>query len=354
MTDEFIKFEGEKFGIDDFHFDVSSTIPEHELMEFNPTAFTGHDDPLDNNQHPTHMDPTQLIQGSVPDSLHNSYISPVQSPYTTASHLSTSFQAQRQGSIYDTLESIASPGQQSTSDALSAQYFSPPANKNIPFHTQRKNSYLQPSSLQHLSASINSPGTSFNDGMSPYSSFDALRSPRSLGAASPATGSLQKQQLSKDDKLKRRREFHNQVERRRRDLIKEKIKELGLIVPPSLLHLDADGKEVKASKSVIINKTVQYVEHLHKVLATQKTRQEQLIARIAQLEKYPDATATPSSQGDERSQSAENHNNDRAFLENSSSNATPLEMKDEGLDFDVNDLLKDGETWDFSGRIPYT
>lgn len=350
MTDDFLKFDGDiPTGSDDFPFDVSSAIPEHELLDFNPTAYTGlqqqenaggynfginsngnnendidinietiNDNQLgssnisDLNDRSDTLDPTTLLSrssvpGSVHDSFHKGYASPAQSSYPINSHLSTSFQAQRQGSIYDTLESIASPGQQSTSDAINAQYFSPPASKHIPFQTQRKNSiYLQPSSFQHsLGTSINSPGTSFNDALSPYASVDALRSPRSM-AASPGGGSLPKQQMSKDEKLRRRREFHNQVERRRRDLIKQKIKELGLIVPPSLLLVDDDGKEVKASKSVIINKTVQYVEHLHKVLEAQKTRQEELITRIEELSKYPDRNTTPtSSAGDINSTSSE-------------------------------------------------
>lgn len=392
MSEEFLKFEGDKFGLEDFHFDVSSTIPEHELLEFNPTAFMGHEHHDDvvhghddaanggvpsgvgagvdvisgaasggmsvaNNGNGTTMDPTQLLQRSISNSFPNSYVSPVQSPYTNASHLSTSFQTQRQGSIYDTLESIASPGQQSTSDALNAQYFSPPANKSIPFHQQRKNSYLQPSSLQqHMSVSMASPGTSLNDALSPYASFDALRSPRSM-AASPAAGSVPKQQLSKDEKLRRRREFHNQVERRRRDLIKEKIKELGLIVPPSLLHLDAEGKEVKASKTVIINKTVEYLAHLHKVLETQRARQEQLSARIVELEKYPDVEHTPM---EERPQDSAPHlaphsehtahiahTAQSTHTADSLASRTPQAVKEEPLDFDVHELLKD-EQWDFS------
>lgn len=342
MTDEFLKFEGDNFGLDDFQFDVSSTIPEHELLEFHPTPFRGNEPQLNT------MDPTQLLQTSATPhsiheslhgsfnnngSLHNGFVSPVMSPYTGNSQLSSSFHQQRKGSIYDTLESIASPGQQSTADALTAQYFSPPANRSIP-HTNRKSisgSYQQGSSLQHLHLSVASPGTSLNEPLSPYSSFDALRSPRIM-AASPgaalSVGSAPKQQLSKEEKLRRRREFHNQVERRRRDLIKEKIKELGVIVPPSLLHPD-DGKEAKASKTVIINRTVQYVGHLHRVLSMQRQRREQLEARIAQLEGYADME-TPTST--ELSGSVESRPAQSATLKHE-------------MDFDMNDLLRN-EHWD--------
>lgn len=115
-------------------------------------------------------------------------------------------------------------------------------------------------------------------------------------------------QLSKEEKLKRRREFHNAVERRRRDLIKERIKELGIIVPPSLLNPQLSAvqalqqktsinsgdlsdlissikvKETKPNKSIILNKSVDYINHLNYVLKQQEIARNQLTMQIKQLE----------------------------------------------------------------------
>ncbi|KAI3402689.2 RTG3 [Candida oxycetoniae] len=121
--------------------------------------------------------------------------------------------------------------------------------------------------------------------------------------------SVPTKQLSRDEKLKRRREFHNAVERRRRDLIKERIKELGMIVPPSLLNpqlcavqtlqrkntLDFNDlsdligsikvKETKPNKSTILNKSVVYMNHLNYVLKQQEITRNELTRQIKLLEK---------------------------------------------------------------------
>lgn len=115
-------------------------------------------------------------------------------------------------------------------------------------------------------------------------------------------------QLTKEEKLKRRREFHNAVERRRRDLIKERIKDLGVLVPPSLLNpqlcavqafqrnaqynsreineliTNVKAKETKPNKSTILNKSVHYVEHLEYVLEQQTKAREDLERRLKQVE----------------------------------------------------------------------
>ncbi|KAI5968703.1 RTG3 [Candida margitis] len=120
--------------------------------------------------------------------------------------------------------------------------------------------------------------------------------------------SVPTKQLSKEEKLKRRREFHNAVERRRRDLIKERIKELGIIVPPSLLNPQLSAvqtlqqknninssdlndlissikvKETKPNKSTILNKSVEYINHLNYVLRQQELSRNQLCKQIKQLE----------------------------------------------------------------------
>ena len=90
--------------------------------------------------------------------------------------------------------------------------------------------------------------------------------------------------LTQDEKLRRKRDFHNAVERRRRDLIKQKINELGNLVPPSLLRFDSAGKSVKPNKGIILNKTVEYVRFLLQVGEAQDHKREKLQSKIAELE----------------------------------------------------------------------
>lgn len=126
-----------------------------------------------------------------------------------------------------------------------------------------------------------------------------------VAATSPNSSSLRL--LTKEEKLKRRREFHNAVERRRRDLIKERIKQLGLLVPQSLLNAQlvavqtlqngpqtpeivellssVKAKELKPNKSTILNMSVEYLKHLEYVLEEQKATQEKLKRDIESLER---------------------------------------------------------------------
>ncbi|CAK7901781.1 hypothetical protein CAAN1_06S05710 [[Candida] anglica] len=128
------------------------------------------------------------------------------------------------------------------------------------------------------------------------------------GRVSTSPSSNSSRQMTKEEKLKRRREFHNAVERRRRDLIKERIKQLGLLVPPSLLNpqlvavqtlqrnsqynsrevneliSNVKAKESKPNKSTILNKSVDYVAHLEYVLEQQKSTRERLEEEIKELE----------------------------------------------------------------------
>ncbi|WPK27533.1 hypothetical protein PUMCH_004925 [Australozyma saopauloensis] len=116
------------------------------------------------------------------------------------------------------------------------------------------------------------------------------------------------QNLTQEEKAKRRREFHNAVERRRRDLIKEKIKILGVLVPPSLLTpqvcatqilqklsqplskelkelIEATKvKEIKPNKASILLTSVDYIRHLHYVIEKQRARREEIEATIASYE----------------------------------------------------------------------
>lgn len=90
--------------------------------------------------------------------------------------------------------------------------------------------------------------------------------------------------LSTEEKLRRKRDFHNAVERRRRELIKQKIKELGNLVPPSLLCFDSSGKQVKPNKGIILNKTVDYISFLMRVLEAQDNKKAHLLTKINELE----------------------------------------------------------------------
>ncbi|KAF3990270.1 hypothetical protein FT663_01048 [Candidozyma haemuli var. vulneris] len=169
-----------------------------------------------------------------------------------------------------------------------------------------------------IPTAVNFNQTSFNDSQRQQrqSIEDALSPPSSsyLGTSAPSNSKKPEpypsssKQLTQEEKAKRRREFHNAVERRRRDLIKEKIKELGFLVPPSLLnpHVCAvqnlskqphqnppdikellqtvKVRETKPNKATILSTSVDYIEHLQKVADRQKQRREELEQEIAELE----------------------------------------------------------------------
>ncbi|GME82196.1 unnamed protein product [Ambrosiozyma monospora] len=153
-------------------------------------------------------------------------------------------------------------------------------------------------------------GNSFTDSYlkSPMNSpsFKTLGSPASYsgpGALGTTPGGSishvnPKNALSKENKLSRRRELHNAVERRRRDLIKEKIKELSSLIPPPLLNdLNKNKnngsttggagtqKEIKVNKSVTLTKGVEYIGYLKQILVEQDDRLLLLQSKIDELEK---------------------------------------------------------------------
>ncbi|KAG7694075.1 hypothetical protein KL930_002961 [Ogataea haglerorum] len=164
-------------------------------------------------------------------------------------------------------------------------------------------------------------GTSLNNLISPASTYDGLldspygsyqggsftdsylKSPinspshKSIGSpASIGTHMNPKNALSKESKLSRRRELHNAVERRRRDLIKEKIKELGTLIPPSLLNnftksKNNPNKEIKANKSTILTKSIEYIGYLREISGNQDERLSLLRQRIDELS--PGTTSEP-------------------------------------------------------------
>lgn len=132
--------------------------------------------------------------------------------------------------------------------------------------------------------------------------------PATLGVSAPTVRQADLSSgMTPEEKAKRRREFHNAVERRRRDLIKEKIKELGVLVPPLLLTPEmcavqvllkqatvsketqeliaaAKAKDTKPNKAVILHASVDYIRHLGYVLEQQKARRAELEDSIAQVE----------------------------------------------------------------------
>lgn len=150
---------------------------------------------------------------------------------------------------------LSSPGVRSPSSSLRAGSYLSTSLRNSSSNTPR---------TRH--ASISSAVTNSVDGMLPGSV------PKNMS------------HLSTDDRLKRKREFHNAVERRRRELIKLKIKELGTIIPPSFLNYDLSGKQVKPNKGIILHKTVEYLEYLLQVLEAQDRKKAQLARKLQELQ----------------------------------------------------------------------
>lgn len=204
--------------------------------------------------------------------INNGYLSPNHSNFVSPGHHDGSF---------DTLRSPT---------FNSGSYLSsPPTYNQLP--TSQSNSYVPPTTMSNV---LSPPRVSH------------------LGTSAPSSSNpvshVSTKQLTKEEKLKRRREFHNAVERRRRDLIKERIKELGLLVPPSLLNpqvsavqalqknSDHNSKEIndllasvkvkdtKPNKSTILNKSVDYIIHLKYVLEQQQETRVALDREIAALE----------------------------------------------------------------------
>lgn len=191
-------------------------------------------------------------------------------------------------------------------------------------------------------------GSSLNNLISPQSSYgglldssygssykdDYLNSPldtplvKTNSITSPSSVNP-KNSLNKDSKLSRRRELHNAVERRRRDLIKDKIKELGTLIPPPLL-MDASkakptvssAKDVKANKSTILNKSVEYIAHLQYVLKAQD-------AQLAQLEEdlrnFGLSDQAINDNDDDGAAAAANTNNNTTNNDNSNNTAATAE-----------------------------
>jgi len=81
-----------------------------------------------------------------------------------------------------------------------------------------------------------------------------------------------------NEKRKKRKESHNATERRRRDFINEKIYELSTIIPESFFEQYI--AENKMHKGVILQKSVEYINHLLTSLKTQQEYTSQLEKEI--------------------------------------------------------------------------
>lgn len=174
---------------------------------------------------------------------------------------------------------------------------------NLPGATSRTNSVSETLSGSLAKSYGSQLGSSLNHLLSPQSSYgglldssygssfkdDYLNSPLESPQVKSPTNVNPKNSLNKDSKLSRRRELHNAVERRRRDLIKDKIKELGTLIPPSLLvdpskTKATSAKDVKANKSTILNKSVDYIAHLKKVLQEQDRKLAMLEQELLKMD----------------------------------------------------------------------
>ncbi|OWB82017.1 hypothetical protein B5S33_g638 [[Candida] boidinii] len=212
-----------------------------------------------------------------------------------------------------------------------------------------------------LGTSLNnivSPSSTFDGGLyddSPYGSYQGnnnsyndsfLKSPlnspslKALGSPASYGSHMNPKSLSKENKLHRRRELHNAVERRRRDLIKEKIKELGTLIPPTLLlegskkslsGLSEENqiKEIKANKATILNKSVDYITHLKDIMSSQDSRLSILQSKIDELLKLP------GSQNYLNDPNNNNNNNNNNTIDNINTNIN--NNNNSGLNFDFID-----------------
>lgn len=294
-----------------------------------------------------YLDPLQFNMGTSKDPMNN--LNQIMSPETGNAFVSSQYFSPNTRQNFSQLNSIAenslSNSYHNTFSDLSrhGSISIPPANA--------QESYLSPNTF--LSPLSNAYDGSFDTLKSPYSgsylnsppplhltqsgqsasipaavnfnqsSIGSALSPQQLhqyqlGASAPSTTANVQQrksetpttakQLTQEEKAKRRREFHNAVERRRRDLIKEKIKELGLLVPQSLqtpqacaidallklahqsskeikdLLATVKAKETKPNKATILKSSVQYIRHLQSVSVQQQERRQEIESIIADLE----------------------------------------------------------------------
>lgn len=108
----------------------------------------------------------------------------------------------------------------------------------------------------------------------------SLTSPQSF---SMARLPLKVKALSKAEKSQKRKENHNEVERRRRVHIKNGIEELSTLVPPAMLRFTEEGNPVKPNKARTLCKTVEYIKELERIIKVQNEQREKLAFVIKKL-----------------------------------------------------------------------
>ncbi|PIA17658.1 HLH-domain-containing protein [Coemansia reversa NRRL 1564] len=89
-------------------------------------------------------------------------------------------------------------------------------------------------------------------------------------------GDSQKSAVMTFEKRRRRRESHNAVERRRRDNINDRIQELYMLLPETMIDLN-----MKPNKGVILKKSVEYIRQLKQALQSQHARIQELESGIS-------------------------------------------------------------------------
>ncbi|CDO94382.1 unnamed protein product [Kluyveromyces dobzhanskii CBS 2104] len=263
-----------------------------------------------NSQHNVHLPQSrqqsitgrQVETGGVPASFMDEYISPTtmldsdQTPKQDVDHINLDettrnlfdepmFREHFQGSQVtdDLVSNFTDDLVSSLGSSINSEMMTPVSS----YQPQRLNSF-DSHSFNQMSSSLRSPSASYRGASQLSSSLRSSRGSQQLPTSNSLTSTpkdMISSSLTQDEKIRRRREFHNAVERRRRELIKAKIKELGTLVPPSLLHFDEFGKKVKPNKGTILKRTTEYMDCLRQVLEIQDTKKEELSRKINELER---------------------------------------------------------------------
>lgn len=148
----------------------------------------------------------------------------------------------------------------------------PTNNNSISFNTSSNEALLQnltnPTSIN--SSSLNSPYIQTSTNTPSYDPLNASWDDKN------SLASTIKSNMTEEQKKQKRKEFHNAVERRRRELIKLKISHLSKIIPQNLLSTDINGKKVKPNKTTILAGTVKYITFLNDLIEIQKLQTKRL------------------------------------------------------------------------------
>lgn len=285
------------------HFSSSSATPfqqdensfDHRIHQNSISNANTHEHSNSFSLHTPELDHLNTINGGNANS--NEHESENTSSSLVNDHITSDFlfnQRNEEGIMNYTDDLSSSLGSSVNSDFLSSSYnsssfsFNPHNLDTIQSLTSNGANYSPnirspPSSIRagnYLSTSLRQANTVGTPKSRNASISVSINNTDSLSTSVPKSLS----HLSAEEKLKRKRDFHNAVERRRRDLIKQKIKELGNLVPPSLLCFDSKGKQVKPNKGIILNKTVDYIHFLLDVLEAQNDRKMQLNNKIDEIQ----------------------------------------------------------------------